>query len=133
MENEKNALSVIIDSAPQRIVTVHRILSGAPEKGNWRFPISSAVFPFLPDARLALSDGTDENRASISSNSIFFSILASAFPAVNEERRFENKIVRYAYLNEIFFRFLIIVTKKSVRNYREVLLPHGRRGCADPE
>ena len=82
MENEKNALSVIIDSAPQRIVTVYWMFSSNPERGNRRFPDSSAVFPFLPDACLALSDGTLENRASISAIH-FGRILAHCFNTVN--------------------------------------------------
>jgi hypothetical protein len=67
MENRVRqiAFPVIIDSAPQSIVTVRTIFSHSPETEQQAFFRIFGDGPFPSGGCLALSDGTDEHRASI--------------------------------------------------------------------
>ena len=62
--------SIILDSAPQSLVTVRAVFPRGPESDGRHRSFSSAVVPFPPGGCLALPEGTDEHRASIKSDSI---------------------------------------------------------------
>jgi hypothetical protein len=67
MENRVRQITfpVIIDSAPQSIVTVRTIFSHSPETEQQAFFRIFGDGPFPFNGCLALSKGTDEHRASI--------------------------------------------------------------------
>ena len=87
-----------VDSAPQKFVTVRQIFSAVPASSAQAAMLTSAVSPFLSAAACALPKSTDESRASISSDSIFF-ILTFSASFVNIKRMERNAPSFYFYLS----------------------------------